>query len=394
MRVLYFTPSSFRTVNAGALRNANLATALALRGHEVVIVSGDSPLDEQDPHWSRTLHSGVRLSGGGGERRVSSVMAKVRRLVEGPTSERIDDSPPPNVVIAYNPGPLQFRRIEDFARRHRVPVLIDLSEWLASTDLPGSRWSPYSWWYEVFMRRLPRRIKWGIAISNPMADHLRSRGAEVLVVPPLSTVSPDQSVVRRTGERIRVVVSGSGISASGKDVLAIEAFVHAISTAPDIHDQFELTVMGDLDASTAHLLDGISTFVPINRLGWVPWVKSVRALHEADYLAVLRDRSIRRHRLGYPSKVSEALSAGTKVVVNKCGDLGRVEPAEATVVVDDGPGGMVDSLRDIAQAARADSTLNDIVTALAPSDWAVAIEAHLTMAIEQQRHQGQRRGSS
>lgn len=317
MRVIYLTPSSFRTVNAGALRNVNVAKALASQGHEVLILSGDHMSDRTAPEWTGMLNERIRIQASGASR--TNVLCRMRRLLLGP-SLVVEGAEKPDVILAYNPTPLAYALARCNSRPRRILLVIDISEWLGIRDQPGGLCSPHAWLYEVFMRLLPRLISRSvkaIAISEEMGLHLSSSGGSVLVVPPLSAVPPGEST-QQAASGFRIVVSGSGLRKGGKDSDALVAIM-LLAEKASLPDDTVIEILGEPDGM---VMEGIRRKLGANRVvahGWLPWYKSLDVLRAADCMILLRDPTSRRNRMGFPSKVIESLSLGVPVITNRVG---------------------------------------------------------------------------
>jgi glycosyltransferase involved in cell wall biosynthesis len=319
VKAVYVTPSSFRTINAGALRNLSIANSLALGGHEVVILNNDDPQQEIHEGWESLRAPNVVLQNIGLRR--SGLISRIRRQAFGPIATPSHFSKA-DVVIAYNPGPFQYFRIRRLSKLTGVRLILDISEFLSIRDLPGSWLSPYSWLYELFMRLLPlflRKEGKSLAISRPMADWLTSKGATVLEVPPLSLAVPGAREEASTTKRI--VLGGSGLLKDGKDSDALSLLLELAETSPEVLDGFAFQILGHLDANISRRLASIGQKVKFIGGGWMEWGESIQLVGRADWLIQLRDPKRRRNRLGFPSKVTESLSLGTPVIVNKCGGI-------------------------------------------------------------------------
>ncbi|OZB82668.1 glycosyltransferase [Microbacterium sp. 13-71-7] len=337
MRALYVTPSSFRTVNAGALRNLNIANSLVREGHEVRLLIGDAPQDPIAPEWEELAENGVTISAVGGAR--TGRWSKLRRVLGGTPidAEHIGWA---DAVVLYNPSPFQYMRVARDRRKVRR-LVVDLSEWLAPSDLPGSWTSPYTWAYELFMRFLPTivgRKGHVLAISRPMAEWIGKGGARVLVVPPLSDAEAQTADVPETATTI--VLSGSGIAKHGKDAAGLSRIVRLAETEPEALRDLVFHILGAVDSPTADRIAALGGRTRFVQHGWTDWPGSVHVVKNADWLLLLRDPDVRRHRLGYPSKVTEALTLGVPVIVNRCGGT--------TDYLDDGVNALIlDEITDV-----------------------------------------------
>lgn len=324
MRVAYFTPSSFRTVNAGALRNVGLAKALVLAGHEVSILSSDHVTDEMSKEWDSILDvSRIQVIPGGsrrGER--AQLITRLFRYFNGPTT----DLPAklnvvsPDAVILYNADPVSLLRLGHLARSCGLPFIVDVTEWLNPADLPGGRFSPVAILHEITMLALAWRRGPYLAISRTMAARLGCRGLAPLVVPPLFDISCCD-FGERSSDRIRLVSTGTDLRARGKDIVGLSLIANALAEVDPAGDKFHLDVVGAYSQHTKAFLGerlGSRAFTLHGRLSWQ---KTLAIVHNAEFSVVLRNRLDRRSNLGFPSKVPESLLVGTPILGNVFSDL-------------------------------------------------------------------------
>lgn len=381
-RIEYLTPSTFRTVNAGALRNAGVANALALAGHRVAIVTADATAEPIDESWTRILDPRVSIVPGGLRSARSNPMRKVRRLLEGPTTQGIGRSETPDRILVYNPGPVVLRRVRHYCRIHAVPFTVDATEWLSVRDLPGGWLSPYSWWYVLHMRRLPRRISSALAISTAMREHLASAGARVLVVPPLHEPAIGPRPPRRG--RHRLLVSGSALRPGGKDALTLSVLAGALESAPELAALVTVDVAGRVSGASADFIARIGAMTTVAEHGWVSWPRSRELVRAADWLLLIRAPSERRLHFGFPSKVTESLVLGTPVIANSFSDI----PATLTsglgvVVASASSGDVVSALRTaLGESLDPDRVAAEGSVRYAPDVWAARLSAFISEKID------------
>lgn len=321
MKILSVTPCSFRTMNAGALRNATVAAALVAGGHQVVIVTTDAASDTLHADWSDLLPPSVHLVRGGPPR--TRGVNQIRRVVGGATRLELSHYRDSDAVILYNPDPLTFSRLAKRTASDGKKLFVDLTEWLTLADLPGGRLSPYSWWYSAFMRSIPRRATAGFAVSTSMAEHFSARGARSLVVPPLQ--DPGKLITGLKGpvqpaDRTRILVSGSGFVRGGKDLSSLVALHAALEATPSLGPQLSVHVAGRTDAAGEAAIARLRSITEVIEHGWVDWRRSIELVSSSDWLVQFRDPSSWRARFGFPSKVTESLTIGTPVLANVFSD--------------------------------------------------------------------------
>lgn len=324
MKVAYFTPSSFRTVNAGALRNIGLARALVLAGHEVTIICSDHILDEMSTEWDPILNgSEINVVQGGSPRgKGFQVFARLVRFLNGPITDfrsRLSTLSPDSLML-YNAAPIPLLRLHHYARRHRMPFSVDITEWLNLADHPGGRFGPLAILHEITMRTLAWRRGRYLAISKTMAAQLGKRGLTPLVVPPIFDISPSD-FDSRNDHRTHLVATGTDLRARGKDIVGLSLIVAALAEVDPEGNRFHLDVVGACSQQTEQYLSERLRTQAFTLHGRLSWEKTLSAVRRADFSVVLRDQADKRSNLGFPSKVPESLLLGTPILGNLFSDL-------------------------------------------------------------------------
>lgn len=324
MRIAYFTPSSFRTVNAGALRNIGVAKALVLAGHDVTIICNDHVSDEVAKEWDAILRgSTISLVQGGSPRgKALHVFSRLARLLDGPSSDLSSklSAISPDSLILYNAAPVPLLRLDLFARRNKLPFVVDITEWLNMADLPGGRFGALAVLHELTMRTLTWRRGRYLTISRTMAAKLGKRGLTPLVVPPIFDIGPSYPV-RRNDHRTHLVSTGTDLRIRGKDIVGLSLVVAALAEVDPEGNKFHLDVVGTYNQRTKAYLSERLGAQAFTLHGPLSWEKTLSAVHSADFSVVLRDPADRRSNLGFPSKVPESLLLGTPILGNFFSDL-------------------------------------------------------------------------
>lgn len=315
MRVAYFTPSSFGTFNAGALRNMTLAKAISLGGHQVDIVhSGHAP----DRAWFEVLPQGVRLVSGGTGR--EDPVGRVRRFLLGPVSRGVSSNlEGVDLAIAYNPSPPAWSRLKSACLSRGIPVIADVTEWLASDDFPRSVRPWYGPLYERHMARLASGVDGAIVVSKGLAATFKVAGKPHIIVPPLhDTPAP---YVRYRENAVRLLVSGSALGKRGKDGLSLSLMLEALREHPRLSTRVHLHVAGEVpDGERKSLMSG-EVNMRVTFHGRLVYKEARALLRTMDAIVLLRDPSLPRLSLGFPSKVTEAATDGVHVISNEFSDM-------------------------------------------------------------------------
>lgn len=375
MRVAYFTPSSFRTVNAGALRNVGVAKALASAGHVVAIFTSDGPADVIASEWAKILRDPALTITNSGRPR-GSLLSRFARYFGGGTfrlSGTLEEFQP-DAIVLYNTDPVAIRRLHRYSSAHNLPFTLDVTEWLNAADLPGGRLGPFAVVNEAVMRGLARRQGRVMAVSTRLAAHLGSDGSPTIVVPPLFEIRPrDTDSLPR--KRIDLVTTGTDLRPRGKDVQGLALIVEALSiTDPDgIH--FHLHVVGAIDDATRSRIENRLTHKAVTIHGRLDWHDSLEVVGKASFTVVLRSPTDKRSSYGFPSKVPESLLLGTPILCNLFSDLADhlVDGVNAIVSPQATVDSLVDTLRRLPPSLDRNAVRSSAQHRYSPESWGVRV---------------------
>ena len=366
MRIRHYHGGILSRFNPGVLRTANVVKALALAGHQVDLITAD-PQGTDLRHVAELvdLPPEVQIFCGGAAPR-SGVLRKIPRRFR-PSAVEPPGLPVPDRVILFDPNPATFRDVEHYCRQHGIPLVVDIDEWMGLADFSFTSWlTLFPAQYEMFMRSLPRKISYGLAIGEEMRAHLASDGAETLIVPPLHEHEPKKEAAAHSNSRVRrtrIVVPGRHKSRLAKDKESLDLTLSALERYPELKSLLEVDIVGGTDdPAVLEQLEALGETASIRNHGRLEWQQTVRLVGGADWLVALRDPSMRRLKYGFPSKVTEALVLGTPVIANDYSDMRTVlaDPTLGYLVEELTTDGLADCLfaaakhrRDRAEVARA-----------------------------------------
>lgn len=324
MRIMYTTPNTFTSVNAGALRNVTVAAALAAGGSRVWIVTADPAGSEVDPELAELCGpSGITVLPRGLEGPRDRPAAVVLRNAGGGVRDLAAtlDQLQPDRVLHYGADPVSFARLRRASRRRQFSLIVDLTEWHNVGDWRLGRLDPHAWTHSVAVKRLMPSADGGVAISARLASLLGRTGTRTLVVPPLTYARPD--LADRSGSddpRIRLVSVGTDVRPGGKDALGLILVAEALHQLDPGAEKYVVDVVGPE-------LDAVSAVVPTSGMphllihGRRNWRETLAIVARARASVAIRDMADRRVNYGFPSKVPESLAVGTAVVANPYSDI-------------------------------------------------------------------------
>lgn len=322
MRVAYVGPVSLPEGGAAARRMLGIACSIRDAGHEVIFGSGQlpqagrrAPLDFE----GFPVHSL-------GERTAEHLPVLLKHLVYVGMGRRTRDwldalAPRPDVVILYAGFAAYFSRLLPWCRRTGIPLVFDAVEWYEPSSLPGGRYGPYRWSFELSARHYCVACGNVLAISRYLHDHYRARGCNVVRVPPTLDVEALPPVAAIADHDVVTV----GFAGSPGHMNTFETLIDAIATLAERGRKIRLRVAGAtaerILRTPAMRARGLRTLPAcVESLGAVPHAEATRLVRDADFTVLLRP--VRRYSTAaFPTKVVESLAAGTPVICNLTSDL-------------------------------------------------------------------------
>jgi len=347
MRVAYVGPVALPEGGAAARRMLGVARSIRAAGHEVVFGSGQMrPDGAPDPldFAGFPVHSL-------GERTAEHLPTTLKHLVYlgmGRRTRAWLDAlrPPPDVVVLYAGFAAYFSRLLPWCRRRGVPLVFDAVEWYDPSGLPGGRYGPYRFSFELSARHYCVRCRNVIAISSYLRDHYRARGCNTVRVPPTLDVAALAPVEPRA-ERPGLTV---GFAGSPGVMQSFDTVVGAIASLAERGRAVRLRAAGmpvERVLSSPALARRAARRLPeyVECLGQVRHEEAMELVRDADFTVLVRP--VRRYSsAGFPTKVVESLASGTPVVCNLTSDLGEhlVDGREALLCPDDSHDALVATL--------------------------------------------------
>jgi glycosyltransferase involved in cell wall biosynthesis len=374
-KIWYVGAFRFPDKDAAAARVLGIGRALRSAGYEVVFAGGEATgLPGEERQAGGWEHDGFEYhpmgeldrTGGAGVRRLFRYLGTGRCTADWVT-KRLERGERPAAVILYNGLAGYHTRLAPACRRHGIPLLVDLTEWYSPSQCVGGRWGLHRWDVEWTNRVLIPRCQGVLAISTYLEDYYRGRGCKVLRVPPLVDLEAGKWRVPPKpvrGEFIELVYAGTP---GRKDALG--EITRALVSEPGFGGAVRLRVIGIGDEAWAAYLqregiDPVQAARRVTLIGRVPQAEVPLHLAAGDYGVLLRPNA-RYSRAGFPTKIVECLAAGTGVVANPVGDLGRYvrEGREGWLVPDSSSAALIETLkrallagpeaaREIGRAAR------------------------------------------
>lgn len=316
MRILHVAKKFPRLIGGDATAVASLARVQERAGHEVFVVTSNSPAVDDAP---RVYRVGPIQDGRDLDRitvRRLRTMAAVRRWCRR-EMPRLG----PDVVHAHSPD-LGFAAAGE-AHRRRIPIVITCH------GLWFPVWGAWSLRGRAEITLLRRSEYDAIAtVARADADALRSRGFRRIVHVPNGVDAEEFSGPRRQPQDLRFLFAGRHEPQKGLDVLLEAVSALRRESGPP----FRVVLLGDGSLTPALKrraralgLDGIVTFA-----GRLERADVVRAYREASAF-VLPSRYE-----GFPIAILEAWAAGLPVIATGVGGVAEICGPENAILVPPG----------------------------------------------------------
>lgn len=324
LHVAYVGPIDFPSSSAPAQRMLGIIQALIAAGDRVSVGSGG--YGKQAPSAFPDLNVEVAGLGELPDPGWSKPRRVIRGLNWGAATRNwiLEMDPAPDVILVYGTALGYLARLIPLARRRRIPLVIDATEWYESSHLPGGKWGPLAIVNSLSMQWLALKADGVIAISCFLEEYFEGKGVSTLRVPPLFSVEEITSTSEMQYEPLTLCYVGSpGL----KDQQAIRNLVRLPAALGCDSNKLRIHIVGvDAAAATALLGEearGDTQHECLVFHGRLP-SPSARQVILSSHFSVLQRYPKRYAQAGYPSKVPESLLLGTPVMANLTSDLADV----------------------------------------------------------------------
>ena len=327
-KILYTGSFLFPEGDAAAARVLGIARALRDNGYDVIMAGGESH-GPQNGHASgsdsRTYsYDGFSCWPQGHLNRDGNPFKRLVPFVSAGrgTLRQLTGESGVAAMIAYDPGSPMLLRLSRYAKTHRIPLILDLTEWHQGGHLPGGWFGARSIDNELRMRYLYPHMGHVMAISSYLTGYYHERGCRVLRVPPLVDLENRkwQTAPVPSPGPLRLVYAGNpgkkdllGHMVQGLDLLGSrrhDVQLHLIGVAPE-----QLAGMMGSHGAALERIGSSLVCRPRAAQGSVPQI-----LSSFDFSVLLRPHS-RYAEAGFPTKLVESLSSGLPIITNVTSDI-------------------------------------------------------------------------
>lgn len=302
-RILYIGGFELPDKNAAAQRVVGIAKGFRELGHEVVFLNS---LKRYEGTESReTEYFGFKCY----EYQRESTKDY---LLTAKTAISMIEKIKPDAVVAYNYPAVALERIRRHCKRNGIKCYADATEWYQAVGENVV--------YRVIknldtayrMKVVQKKLDGVIAISRFLYDYYKD-SVKTVLVPPTVDLSDEKWNIDVSKQNGIVSFVYAGVPYALKEKL--DTIVSAIETVSQ-EQNVVLNVVGVTEQQFIELYQwtrGIPEAVYF--WGRVNHLEAIRLVKSSDWAIILRDNN-RVVKAGFPTKLVEAISCGTPVVVN------------------------------------------------------------------------------
>lgn len=302
-RIVYIGGFELPDRNAAAQRVIGIAKGFRALGHEVVFLNSLKKYDGLGT--CEVEYSGFKCI----EYKRES---EVDYLLTAKTTLSMIKKIRPDAVIAYNYPAVALERIRKNCKRNNIKCYADATEWYHAehTNFIYSVVKNFDSTYR--MKKVQKRLDGVIAISRLLYDYYKE-SVKTVMVPPTVDLEDEKWNIDVHKEEGVVSFVYAGVPNAQKEMLdTIVSAIEAVS-----HNQnVVLNVVGITKEQFVQLYNWNGEVPSAVRFwGRVEHKKAIEVIKQSNWAIILRENNP-VVKAGFPTKLVEAISCGTPVIVN------------------------------------------------------------------------------
>ena len=224
-------------------------------------------------------------------------------------------------IVAYNANSYFLYQLHKLSKKNNIKLICDCTEWYEPEHLPGGKFGFANFDNNFRINKIYPRIKNIIVISSFLDKHLKNKGCDTVILPPLVDLRENKwqfnsPNVKVNKDVISLIYAGDP---GKKDLLG--PFFEALKYVNN-KNNFELILLGSSkDFIKKHYFnneENIPKYVKI--IGQVPMDEVPGFYRNADFSILLREDKRYAHA-GFPTKLVESLSSGVPLITNDTSDI-------------------------------------------------------------------------
>ena len=219
----------------------------------------------------------------------------------------------PDVLICYRSDPRYLARIQRWCRRRRVPLIVDIVDWYAVTDVSGLGPKLFCALNDLwFMRYAARRCDGALVASRLLERHFRSLHVPTLMVP---------AVVGALGNPLQSADGQLTVTYAGTPGRREARVISNLGRLAREGELAELGVRVKMVGIPSPREPSAGSWLGIEYFGRLSRKQTLDLVSRSTFTVLQRPPDRRFAQAGFPSKVAESLLLGVPVITNLTGDI-------------------------------------------------------------------------
>ena len=290
-------------------------------GYEKLSATKENILDKSEHHFkiNNKIYSYLPMQSGGKIAAIKEIYELVfeekafRRIVSYCEKEK------PAAIFLYNELYHLTKKLIAYCKKENIKLFADVTEWYERDKNKNFAEKMVVELTEKRITRIDHKLDGIIAISNYFEDYYKSKGANVIRIPPLMEIEKDLEIKKHEyyeGKSVlNFVYAGSP---GGKDVLI--PFVKALQTVNKDGIRARFDVVG-IDEKYFEKIDSIEKNLKVTGVvahGRLSHDDTVEIVKKADF-GILFRHDKRYAKAGFSTKLAECMSLGVPMICNFVG---------------------------------------------------------------------------
>jgi glycosyltransferase involved in cell wall biosynthesis len=318
--------------DALAVRNINIARILLASGYDIKLIGMGMTEYLEQKEYKGLYYMSLRIGSGGLLIKLKNYFGFKKRLKKVLSEE---DNIEAFVVNSLPVNALKY--IKKISEQNNIKLLIDCCEWYSPEQF---KWGKFDINYiknMYFVQRYIDANSYPIAISKYLFDYFKDKGCKPLRIPAIMDIKNISYKKQTDPKELTLVYAGT----PGKKDYLKEIIEGIALLEKNTIKKIELRIIGinsrqliDMCAVPQKTVDKLGK--SLNALGRIPREEVFSHLEEADFTVLLRSKTQRYAKAGFPTKVVESLASATPVICNITSDLGDyIRDGENGIIVED-----------------------------------------------------------
>ena len=237
----------------------------------------------------------------------------------------------PNAIIAYNYPSIALERILNYCRKNNIKCYADVTEWYQAVGENIFYRIIKNLDTEYRMKIVQKKLDGIIAISRFLYDYYKD-SVKTILLPPTVDLDDEKWKIAASKQEGIVSFVYAGVPVALKEKLDI--IVSAFEMVSDRYN-IVLNIIGVTEQQFKEMY-GWTRTIPdeVKFWGRIDHLEVIRLVKAADWAIILRDNN-RVVKAGFPTKLVEAISCGTPVIVNDFSNIKDYLNPENSIMIKD-----------------------------------------------------------